>query len=266
MFFQLRCLGFNTVLIHMKQINGTWSEPETACFSGIPEYSDAYAFFTYDGRTLFISSQRPLPGQKENKKDSDIWFIQKDKEEWGVPIHGGEIINSIVDDSCPSLSRLNNLYFSSNREGHYDIYVSHFSERGFSEPKKLNAAINTQHFEGHPFIAADESYLIFSSDRPGELGEGDLYVSFKGKDNEWIEPLNMGDKINSAFHDVAPYVSPDGKYLFFCSFRPNPRPIGGKRLTLREIQKILDGPGNGRGDIYWVSAIVIENLKPKELM
>ena len=112
---------------------------------------------------------------------------------------------------------------------------------------------------------ADESYLIFSSDRPGELGEGDLYISFKGKDNEWIEPLNMGDKINSAFHDVAPYVSPDGKYLFFCSFRPNPRPIGGKRLTLREIQEILDGPGNGRGDIYWVSAKVIENLKPKKL-
>jgi len=71
--------------------------------------------------------------------------------------------------------------------------------------------------------------------------------------------------LNTPFHEVTPYVSPDGKYLFFCSFRPNPRPTGGKRLTFREIQEILDGPGNGRGDIYWVSAKIIENLKPKEL-
>jgi len=74
----------------------------------------------------------------------------------------------------------------------------------------------------------------------------------------------MGDKINSRFHEVAPYVSPDGKYLFFCSFRPNPPPYGKHRLTYMEIKKLLDGPGNGRGDIYWVSAKIIEELKPKE--
>ena len=265
LFFQLRCLGFTTVLIHMKQKNGTWSQPETACFSGIPEYSDAYAFFTYDGRRLFISSLRPLPGRKEIKKDSDIWLIQKNKEEWAVPIHGGEILNSMFDDDYPTLSKLNNLYFSSNRGGNYDIYVSHFSEEGFSEPLKLDASINTQHFEGHPFVAADDSYLIFSSDRPGELGQGDLYISFKGKENEWLTAINMGHRVNTPFHEVAPYVSPEGKYLFFSSFRPNPRPTGGKKLALQEIQEILDGPGNGRGDIYWVSAKIIENLKPVEL-
>lgn len=84
------------------------------------------------------------------------------------------------------------------------------------------------------------------------------------KANEWLEPLNMGNKINSAFHDVAPYVSPDGQYLFFCSSRPNPRPTGGERLSIKEIQDILDGPGNGRDDIYWVSAKIIEELRPKE--
>ena len=266
LFFQLRCLGFTTVLLHMTQKNGSWTEPETAFFSGIPEYSDDCPFYTYDGRHLFFISKRPLSDREDIKKDSDIWMLPRIKEAWGEPLHAGRTLNSVFDDDYPTLSRSNNLYFSSNREGNYDIYVSHFSDHGFSEPRRLGPIINTQNFEGHPFIAADESYLIFSSDRPGQLGEGDLYISFKGKDNEWLEPINMGDKINSPFHDVAPCVSLDGKYLFFCSFRPNPWPFEKKRLTFVEVKELLDGPGNGRGDIYWVSAKVIDDLRPKELI
>jgi hypothetical protein len=262
LFFELRCLGFTTVLMHMKQHNGEWSDPETAAFSGIPEYCDCYAFFTYDGRTLFFSSRRPLSNSEETKKDSDIWMLRKNKGKWGMPIHAGNSINSTFDDYCPALSKSNNLYFCSNRDGNYDIYVSHFSEKGFSEPRRLDFTINTKNFEGHPFIAADESYLIFSSDRPGERGQGDLYISFKGKENEWLEPINMGDQINSPFHEAAPYVSPDGKYLFFCSFRPNPPAYGKHRLTYLEIKKLLDGPGNGRGDIYWISSEFVERLRP----
>ncbi len=264
LFFQLRCLGFTSVLIRMKEERGAWDKPETAWFSGIPQYSDDCPFFTYGGRELFFASKRPLPGYQDIKKDMDIWIIRKNKEEWGEPVHGGKPLNSDFNEDYPTLSRSNKLYFSSNRDGNYDIYVSHFSEKGFTEPQRLDSTINTNYFEGHPFIAADESYLIFSSDRPGELGQGDLYISFRGQENEWLELINMGDKINSSFHDVAPYVSPDGQYLFFCSFRPNPQPTVGKRLTLGEIQAILDGPGNGRGDIYWISAKIIEELRPKE--
>ena len=94
------------------------------------------------------------------------------------------------------------------------------------------------------------------------MGQGDLYVSFKGEDNGWLEPIHMGDEINSPFHEAAPFVSPDGKYLFFCSFRPNPPSNAKRRLTYREVKELLDGPGNGRGDIYWVSAKVIEELRP----
>ncbi len=264
LFYQLRCLGFTSVLLYMTQKNGLWTEPETALFSGIPEYYDDCPFFSYDGRRLFFISKRPLAGSGDVKEDSDIWVLPKIKEAWGEPVHVGNVLNSALNDDYPTLSKLNNLYFCSNRDGNYDLYASLFSEKGFSEPRRLDFPINTKNFEGHPFIAADESYLIFSSDRPGQLGEGDLYISFKGKENEWLEPVNMGDKINSQFHEVAPYVSPDGNYLFFCSFRPNPPPYWKHRLTFMEIKKLLDGPGNGRGDIYWVSAKVIEKLRPKE--
>jgi len=263
LFFELRCLGFTTVLLQMKQNNGLWIRPEMAFFSGIPEYSDDCPFYSSDGQRLFFISRRPLSGSEEVRKDSEIWMIRKENDKWGEPLHAGKTLNSAFDDDYPTLSRSNNLYFSSNREGNYDIYVSHLSNTGFSEPRRLEQMLNTQFFEGHPFIAADESFLIFSSDRPGQFGEGDLYISFKSEKNDWLEPVNMGEKINSPFHEAAPYVSPDGTYLFFCSFRPKPRPSEKRRLTYREVKELLDGPGNGRGDVYWVSARIIDELRPK---
>ena len=265
LFFEMRCLGFTTVLLHMRQENGRWTEPETAFFSGIPEYSDDCPFFSYDGRTLFFVSQRPSSPHEEIRKDCDIWMVSKNKGEWGAPTHARSPLNSAFDDDYPTISKLNNLYFCSNRDGNYDIYVTQVYEGGFSEPKRLDAPINTTNYEGHPFIASDESYLIFTSDRPGEFGEADLYISFRGEKGGWSEPVNMGNRVNSPFHEAAPYVSPDGKYLFFCSFRPNPPPNEKRRLTYREIRNLLDGPGNGCGDIYWVSAQVIDALRPKEL-
>jgi len=51
-------------------------------------------------------------------------------------------------------------------------------------------------------------------------------------------------------------------FQFFCSFRPKPRPAGENGLTFMEVKELLDGPGNGRGDIYWVSEKIIDELRP----
>jgi hypothetical protein len=44
-----------------------------------------------------------------------------------------------------------------------------------------------------------------------------------------------------------PFVSPDGKFLFFTAAEPGQS----------------TGPGPGKSDIYWVSAKILEELKPK---
>jgi len=72
-------------------------------------------------------------------------------------------------------------------------------------------------------------------------GGFDLYITFQQSNGRWIEPINMGEGINSSAYDWVPYVTPDGKYFFFNSMR------------------------SGSWDIYWVDAKIIEDLKPKEL-
>jgi hypothetical protein len=74
---------------------------------------------------------------------------------------------------------------------------------------------------------------VFSANRPGGLGSGDLYVSFSKPDGTWTVSTSLGNKINTETDDFCPYVSPDGKYLFYAS----------------------------RGNIYWVSTDVIRKMR-----
>jgi Tol biopolymer transport system component len=91
------------------------------------------------------------------------------------------------------------------------------------------------------FIAPDESYLIFSSaDRKYGLGNADLYICYKKSNGKWTTPMNLGSKINSPSEEFCPMISKDGKYLFFLSFR------------------------SGKSYPYWVSAKIIEELRPKK--
>ena len=102
--------------------------------------------------------------------------------------------------------------------------------------------INTAGYEDGPFIAPDESYLIFESQRPESIeGSIDLFICFKQSDGSWTQPKNMGPRINTKYSERFARVSPDGKYLFFGSNR--------KQLT-----------DNLYFDIYWIDAKVIKEL------
>jgi hypothetical protein len=91
------------------------------------------------------------------------------------------------------------------------------------------------HPGAHPAIAPDERYIVFDSERPGGLGEEDLYVCFRQHDGSWGEAVNLGETVNSPGSESIPHLSPDGKFLFY----------------------------SARRDIYWVSTRLIDKLHPQ---
>ena len=118
----------------------------------------------------------------------------------------------------------------------------------------LGAPINTPFYEFNAYVAPDESFLIFSSwGREDDLGGGDLYISYRNGLNDWSIPKNLGTTINSDKLDYCPFVSPDGKYLFFTSEREYDgfKETGHKKLGV--ILQMADGIENGLGNIYWVA-------------
>ncbi len=65
----------------------------------------------------------------------------------------------------------------------------------FQPSIKLGSGINTSAYEADVFVAPDESYVVFSANRPDGLGSGDLYVSFRKQDGTWAPSKSLGKMI-----------------------------------------------------------------------
>jgi Tol biopolymer transport system component len=194
--------------------NGNWTQPAIVSFSG--QHPDKEPFVSPDGKSLFFASRRPLSGAGA-LKDWDIWMVSKTKTGWSEPQNLGPTVNSSGYDNYPSVAKNGTLYFGSVREGGKgtnDLYRSRLVNGKYAQAESLGEIINTAGNEADPYIAPDESYLIFSGELPGGLGEGDLYISFN-RGGAWTKPESLGPIINSATYEYTPLISPDGKYLFF---------------------------------------------------
>jgi Tol biopolymer transport system component len=235
---------------------GRWSAPEVAEFSG--QYSDFDPFISPDGSKLFFCSTRPSTGQP--KSDFDIWVVEKKGTGWSAPLPLAEPVNTRAQEYYPSVASNGTLYFSSSREGgkgRNDIYRARWVDGKYADPENLGEAINSQYPEGDPYIAPDESYLVFVSyGRPEGFGDGDLYISFR-RDGAWTKAVNLGPKINSSALDFCPIVSPDGKYFFFTSERGFADQPLQTRLSYAQFAKRIHGPRNGLGDIYQADISVL---------
>jgi peptidoglycan/xylan/chitin deacetylase (PgdA/CDA1 family) len=198
---------------------GRWAEPQVAPFSG--KYFDKEPFITPDGAKLFFSSTRPVDPSAQGRGDFNLWVVERTTAaaaggNWGDARPLGAEINSDTYDNYPSVAANGNLYFSSTRaggQGSNDLYRARLVVGRYIPAENL-AGLNTPQSDADPYIAPDESYIIFSTTRTGSYGEGDLYISFNISDM-WTTPRNFGAKINSQTYEYTPLVSPDGKYLFF---------------------------------------------------
>ena len=219
----------------MKFASKAWTSPEKLLVDDVYSYNDP--FLSPDEKRLYFVSNLPLSGTGD-KKDFDIWYIERQGDEWSKPINAGPSVNSKKNEYYVSFTKNGNLYFSSavndvDNKDDYDIYVSKNVKGELQPAVRLDSAINTPHYEGDVFVAYDESYLIFCGNRPGTFGRGDLFISFKNANGTWTKAKNMGKAINGERTEYCPVVSHDGKYLFFTT----------------------------KGDIKWVDARIIESLR-----
>lgn len=238
------------VIMFIRYDNGKWSEQKVAPFSG--KYRDGGPAFSPDSDKIFFYSRRPLEEETDEMHDNDIWYVKRTQDGWSQSINLGSAVNSPFMDATPCLAANGNLYFTSNRiqyddpTGNNDIFVSEYVNAVYTESKGLGTAINTPYArDSFPFIAPDESYIIFSRDSrrfdaEGNVISGDrkLMISFKKKNGEWQDAKDMGPLFTNVRF---PSVSPDGKYLFFTKFTRG-----------------------GHEDFYWIDAKIIETYTPKE--
>jgi hypothetical protein len=237
--------------------NGRWQSPVIAPFSG--KYKDFDPFISPDGSKLFFISNRP--SSTKRTRDTDIWFVQKKDSGWGEPVNIDTPVNTPGWELGCSVSTNGNLYFSAVREnGKVHIYYATYKDGKYEAPVKLDSCINSDVDESDPFIAPDESYLIFSSTGRGDALHGggadsyprsDLYISFK-INGKWMPAKHLHENINSIAEESNPYVSPKSHLLFFTSERNFIVYPMKKKMTYAFIENHLHSIENGLGNIYTI--------------
>ncbi len=211
-----------------KEKNGKWTVPQILPFCRIGG-TYMYPTLSADGQKLFFVSDLSIDGKGAGDQ-MNIWYVERQGEGWSAPVYvgfdkGHEYGLTIADNG--------NLYFMGFYEGGIgsaDLYISKYENGKYAQPENLGKVINTESYEDEPYIAPDESYILFASNKPTEKSEGRIYISYKSENGNWQEPISIYSKMNFEGDVRFPHISPDRKYFFFAS------------------------NVNGNWDIYWMEA------------
>lgn len=211
--------------------DGQWQPIRTILSHPTFTFGDPY--LSRDETRLYFVSNRPEQG--DMVEDShDLWHVKRTREGWSAPIRLGAPVNTASSEYYTSLTDTGVLAFASNvnatRRGDLDVYLAAPDRDGFQSPTRLPKPVNTRHYEADPFIAPDGSYIVFASNRRPNQGMRDLYVTFATQDHGWTKPVALGGGINTPGLELCPFVTRDGRFLFYTS----------------------------NEDIYWVDAAVID--------
>ena len=198
-------------------IDNQWSEPQPLAFSDFPQDVDpGAAFISADGKKLYLT------GCGWSRDSScDIYVSEWKDSRWAMPKPLSEGINTRSWESQPCVSSDGKeLYFVSRRSGQADIYCCKRNADGtWGEPQNLGKPINTKGTEMAPFLHPDGHTLYFSSDMHVGMGGFDLFMSRRGDDGLWQEPVNLGFPINTNGDEINFFVAADGKTAFISSQR-----------------------------------------------
>ncbi len=232
--------------------NKKWDNPILLPFCD--GYSYLEPFLSNDGTRLYFSSNRPKKETDTLKSDFDIWYVERQNKNsnWSKPKNLGFQVNSENDEFYPTLADNGNLYFTMDSKsglGKDDIYYCKWTGTEYSKPILLNNSINSNGYEFNAFIAKNENFIIFTKYNSNDgFGSGDLYISRKSENGEWMLAENMGNVINTKYMEYCPFYDGKTNTLYFTSKRANLSPERFKD-TQQYFEKIT-GSENGLSKIY----------------
>ncbi len=234
LYFVREMTNGNDAIMQSQWTDQGWGVPTVTSFSGT--FSDTDPMLSPDGNTFYFMTNRNR--MQDGWQDYDIWISKKQEDQWQAPTRLPDFINTSFTEGFPSVTSEGHLYFfRSNGPGHseQDIWYARKVGGGFDTPAKLPNGINTEKWDGHPFVSPDETFLIFySSGREDGYGRCDLYISYR-TDGVWSEPKNLGDLINTEVCEMVPYVSPDKSTLYFSRIEDGTRNI--YQISFQEVLK-----------------------------
>lgn len=192
------------------------------------DVSELNPLLSPDGKTLYFSRKNHPENVGGERDIEDIWYSELDSTgHWQLAKNmrqfnnsGPNFINtisSVTPDGRSAIILLGNKYLPNGRMM-AGVSISSNVGGTWSNPVPMEIE-NDYNFseKANYFLANNRKTMIMSVEREDSRGGRDLYVTFMANDSTWSEPKNLGDIINSAGEESAPFLALDDKTLYFSS-------------------------------------------------
>jgi len=197
------------------------------------EYSELNPVISPDGRTLYFgrkshpSNRYGVKGSETIAGSQDIWFSEKVGDTWSSARRLSEVLNRDQYNTILSISPdgqtilLKGAYVNGTYETR-GFSISNKTTGGWSVPVKVDIPGYEQMSKGkneYAYLSMDGKAILLAFSRKKNSEDDDLYVSFY-EDGRWSRPMDLGESINTKYSETTPFLSADGKTLYFSSDRP----------------------------------------------
>ena len=252
----------STILVsHLSR--GTWSTPQIAPFSG--EWRDLEPTMAPDGSYLIFASNRPAEaggepldgfydGAMRPAVGGNLWRVDRTSRGWGAPHRLPDVVNSNPSIFSPSIVKDGSVYFMqpSGAKTKFHLFRAQFSNGAFMAPVAVGVSTADDIGDFDPAVAADESFMVFSSPRLADKGTS-LFIAFH-RNGAWSTPEYMGDTVSfPRGNNIEARLSPDNRTLFFSSSHVEPAPTHPTRAeTERGLERMKEW-NNGLVNIWQAS-------------
>ena len=197
------------------------------------EFNEYAPVLTQNGTTLFFAARKSNTTGGMKNPDDEQFFEDIYRAKWNEQFKMWDSITNKVDklngpgfetftyvneDATHALLTLNTTQTDLETQTESsDICEVDFKAGKWSKPKIINnESINTSYYDGSATLTADGSMMVFVSDRNGEASSMDLFIVRK-EGKKWGEAIPMPAHVNSLRRETTPFLTSDGKYLFFSS-------------------------------------------------
>ena len=209
-----KTMGYNEDIFTATRDANGWNKAYPMAELSIPGSNEAMQSVSADGTQLIFF------------RNGILFTSSKTSEGWSEPTPLPENINISTWQSDAMISSDGRaMLFSALKQVENEItpsvniFVSLMDEYGaWGEPIDLGPAVNTAGLERKPFLHPDMRTLYFSSDGHGSLGDLDVFMTTRLRDDswtEWSEPVNLGAQINSPRQEWGYKISTDGSIAYY---------------------------------------------------